>query len=62
MAVDLERLVGRADEWKKTTVAQTKIAIATKNGMSDQPISSGIDPVIGAPTLRPVSSRYLIAK
>src|ERR1043165_4174628 len=32
------------------------------NGTSDQPISSGIDPVIGSPTFSPVSSRYLIAK
>jgi hypothetical protein len=29
--VDLERLVGRTHDLEKTTVAQTKIAIATKN-------------------------------
>ena len=31
-------------------MAQTKMPIEMKNGMSDHPSSSGIEPVIGAPT------------
>src|SRR3990167_4756388 len=48
--------------WKNTSVAHPKIAIAMKNGTIVHPSSSGIDPVIGAPTRSPVRSRYLIAK
>src|SRR5262245_42241996 len=33
-----------------------------KKGMMDHPSSSGIEPVIGAPTRLPVPSRYLIVK
>ena len=51
-----------AAAWKKTIADHTKMAMATKNGTSDQPISSGIDPVMGAPTFSPVGSRYLKPK
>src|SRR5688572_11134376 len=44
------------------TVAQPNITIEERNGTIDHLSSSGINPVIGAPTRSPARSRYLIAK
>ncbi len=48
--------------WKNTKEAHTKMPIEMKNGISDHPSSSGIHPVIGAPTLSLVSLRDVIAE
>jgi len=55
-------VIGRPNQWKNMIVAQAKITTDTNNGTMDQPSSSGMEPVIGAPTFSPVGSRYLIAE
>src|SRR5678816_4936119 len=47
---------------KNTCDAQTKITTEIRNGMIDQASSSGIEPVIGAPTASGSLVRYLTAK